>query len=242
MIINVVTLFPEFFVSPLETGLKGRATEEGIVRVELFNPRDFTVDRHGRCDEYPYGGGAGMVMTPDPLFRLLEHMDRGLTLFPTPSGKRLDQKRVREWAALEKMTLICGHYEGIDQRVIDHFVDEEVSIGDYVLSGGEEAALVIIDAVARLQPGYMSNEDSLVEESFEEELLEYPQYTRPSEYRGYKVPEVLLSGDHAAIRKWRLKKSIERTKRVRPDLYKGFLKRKLRGEDSNDADHTVDSE
>ncbi len=238
----MVTLFPEFFVSPLETGLKGRAIQEGIVRVELFNPRDFTVDRHGRCDEYPYGGGAGMVMTPDPLFRVLEEMERGMTLFPTPSGKPMDQRRVREWSSHDRLTLICGHYEGIDQRVIDHFVDEEVSIGDYVLSGGEEAALVIIDAVSRLLPGYMSNVDSLVEESFEEELLEYPQYTRPSEYRGARVPEVLLSGDHAAIREWRLRNSIERTKRVRPDLYKRFLMRKLRGEDRNNADHTVDSE
>jgi tRNA (guanine37-N1)-methyltransferase len=232
LIFNVYTLFPEFFGSPLSTGLMGKAGESGIIGTRFIDIRDFGEDRYNRCDDYPYGGGSGMVLMAGPLFRALEkHHREGVTvIYTSPGGRVLDQKFVRELAEGKELSIICGHYEGVDQRVIDRYVDHEVSIGDYILSGGEFAALIIMNTIARHVPGFMSNSGSLVEESFETGLLEYPQYTRPETIEGMKVPETLLSGNHEKIKAWRETQSIEKTRRVRPDLYKEFILKKLTGE------------
>lgn len=221
--INIVTLFPDFFESPFKSGLMGKCLDSGLIKVSIVDLRDYSQDKFRRCDDYPYGGGSGMVLKPEPLFRCLEAIDeRGKTLLTSASGMPFNVNKVREYLADDTLTIICGHYEGIDQRVCDRYVDEEVSIGDYVLSGGEYAAIVLVDALARHVPGFMSNADSLVEESYEEGLLEYPHYTRPEEIEGMRVPEVLLSGNHALIRKWRREKSLEKTARIRPDLIKEY--------------------
>ncbi|HPS58818.1 MAG TPA: tRNA (guanosine(37)-N1)-methyltransferase TrmD [Spirochaetota bacterium] len=232
MIFKIYTLFPEFFSSPLKSGLMGKAVESGILEFRVIDIRDYSQDRFRRCDDYPYGGGSGMVMAPQPLFAALEANEQAGTevLYTSPSGKPFDRDFAYELSGKGEISIICGHYEGLDQRVIDRFVTHEVSIGDYVLSGGEFAALVIADAVARLLPGFMSNSQSLVEESFEGDLLEYPQYTRPAEFMGLKVPEILLEGDHARISRWRNEKRIEKTRAVRPDLYKKYLTRIILGE------------
>ncbi len=229
---TVFTLFPEFFAGPLGTGLLGKAIASGIVSVEFVDIRDYSGDRHRRCDDYTYGGGSGMVLRPEPLFRALgaKRPPGAKVVLPTPSGVLLTQEMVKRFFSQNDICIVCGHYEGVDQRVIDRYVDVEVSIGDYVLSGGEFAALVIIDAVSRYVPGFMSNEESLSEESFENGLLEYPHYTRPSDYEGMKVPETLLNGNHKAVEEWRLEKSIEKTRLLRPDLYREYLKRIIRGE------------
>jgi tRNA (guanine37-N1)-methyltransferase len=221
--LNILTLFPEFFKSPFESGLLKKFIEKSGVIFNIVDIRAFSEDSFKRCDDYPYGGGSGMVLKPEPLFKALDSLkSRGTVLLTTPSGLPLTQQQVKEFACLEDITIICGHYEGVDQRVVDEYVDHEVSVGDYVLSGGEFAALIITDAVVRYLPGFMSNPDSLLEESFEDSLLEYPHYTRPDNYRGYDVPPVLLSGNHAEIAKWRLNKRIEKTRCNRPDLYKQF--------------------
>ncbi|HOO70225.1 MAG TPA: tRNA (guanosine(37)-N1)-methyltransferase TrmD [Spirochaetota bacterium] len=232
MIVKVITLFPDFFDSPLKSGLLGKAVKTGIVTVEIVDLRLYSEDKYNRCDDYPFGGGAGMVLMPGPLSRALEDRcgEDTRVLLTSPAGETLTQKMVRTLSEIPELCIICGHYEGIDQRIIDRYVDDEVSIGDYVLSGGEYAALAIIDAVSRYVPGFMSNEESLQEESFEDDLLEYPHYTRPSEFSGLCVPEILLSGDHKKIAQWRQDKRIERTRKVRPDLYKRYLMRKLLGE------------
>ena len=232
MIFKIYTLFPEFFSSPLKSGLMGKAVESGILEFRVIDIREYSEDRFRRCDDYPYGGGSGMVMMPQPLFSALEANEEstGTVLYTSPSGRTFDRDFSRELSGKGEISIICGHYEGVDQRVIERFVTHEVSIGDYVLSGGEYAALVIADAVARLVPGFMGNSQSLVEESFEGDLLEYPQYTRPAEYMGLKVPEVLLQGDHAKIANWRNEKRIEKTRAVRPDLYKKYLTRIILGE------------
>jgi len=232
LIFKIYTLFPEFFSSPLKSGLMGKAVESGILEFRVIDIRDYSQDRFRRCDDYPYGGGSGMVMAPQPLFAALEANEQAGTevLYTSPSGKPFDRDFAYELSGKGEISIICGHYEGLDQRVIDRFVTHEVSIGDYVLSGGEFAALVIADAVARLLPGFMSNSQSLVEESFEGDLLEYPQYTRPAEFMGLKVPEILLEGDHARISRWRNEKRIEKTRAVRPDLYKKYLTRIILGE------------
>ena len=229
---KVATLFPDFFYSPLRTGLVGKAIESGILTVDTMDIRDHAADRYRSCDDYPYGGGSGMVMMPGPVSRAVEESrEAGIPVILTSaSGALLTQELVKELAGHEELCLVCGNYEGVDQRFIDRFVDYEISVGDYVLSGGEFAALVIIDAIARYIPGFMSNSESLREESFEADLLEYPHYTRPEEIFGMKVPAVLLSGDHAKIAAWRRAESIEKTKRARPDLYKKFLSRMLSGE------------
>ena len=235
MIFRIYTLFPEFFNSPIETGLMGKAVKSGIVKFDIVDIRGYSEDKFNRCDDYPYGGGAGMVLTPSPLFKAIEANERKnenenpFIVYASPSGTPLSQDYVKRLSGLDEISIICGHYEGIDQRVIDRYVSEEISIGDYILSGGEYAALVITDAVARYVPGFMSNRDSLLEESFMSDLLEYPQYTRPSEFEGMNVPEVLISGDHKEIAKWRHEKRIEKTKTVRPDLYKKYITR-LEGE------------
>ncbi len=232
MIFKIYTLFPDFFITPLHSGLMGKAQESGIIDFKIIDIREYSEDRFKRCDDYPYGGGSGMVLTPGPLFRAIEENESSGSkiIYTSPSGVKFTQELVGEMSSFNEISIICGHYEGIDQRVIDTFVDYEISIGDYVLSGGEYAALVITDAIARYIPGFMSNSDSLVEESFESDLLEYPHYSRPADYNGLKVPEVLLSGNHKDIAEWRYSKRIEKTKGIRPDLYKKFLKRKILGE------------
>ena len=222
MRIDVFTIFPELLAGPLDVSLLGRARAEGLLDVRLHDPRDATHDRHRSVDDTPFGGGAGMVMRPEPIFDTVEAADppRPLLLL-SASGRRFDQAMAHELAALDGFSLLCGRYEGVDQRVADHLCDGEVSIGDYVLAGGESAALVIIEAVTRLVPGVMGNDESASEESFGPTgggLLEYPQYTRPAEFRGYEVPEVLRSGDHARIARWRRARSLRRTLERRPDL------------------------
>jgi len=232
LIFKIYTLFPDFFITPLRSGLMGKAQESGIIDFKIIDIREYSEDRFKRCDDYPYGGGSGMVLTPGPLFRAIEENESSGSkiVYTSPSGVKFNQELVGEMSSFNEISIICGHYEGIDQRVIDTFVDYEISIGDYVLSGGEYAALVITDAIARYIPGFMSNSGSLVEESFESDLLEYPHYSRPADYNGLKVPEVLLSGNHKDIAEWRYSKRIEKTKGIRPDLYKKFLKRKILGE------------
>lgn len=232
MIINIITLFPEFFKSPLETGLLGKAINSKIITINLVDLRLFSENKHNRCDDYSYGGGSGMVLKPAPMIKAIKSVKKNetLTLLTTPAGKMLNQNTVKELYEQKEFTIVCGHYEGVDQRVIDRHIDIEISIGDYILSGGEFASLVIVDTIARYVPGFMSNKESLVEESFENDLLEYPQYTRPDNFEDMKVPDILLSGNHSEIEKWRLQKSIEKTKKIRPDLYKKYLSRINKGD------------
>ncbi len=223
MIFHVLTLFPDFFSSPLKQSIIGRAIERGILKVALHNIRDYAKDKHRTVDDTPYGGGAGMVLKVEPVVDCLEAVrkkttkEKTLTILTTPQGVTLRQPLVERLSGYEELIILCGRYEGIDER-IRAFVDMEVSIGDYILTGGEIAALVLIDSVGRLVPGVVGEADSLKTESFSEGLLEYPQYTRPPEFRGMKVPEVLLSGHHEEIRKWRRKESLKRTLERRPDL------------------------
>ncbi len=231
-IFKIITLFPDFFESPLKSGLIGKAVQKGIARVEITDLREFTRDRHRRCDDYPYGGGSGMVLSAEPAIRALEAVkgEKSLSILTSPGGKLLTQSLVKELSGKDEVCILCGHYEGLDQRAIDSAIDLEISVGDYVLSGGEFAALVILDAMFRYIPGFMSNSESLIEESFESDLLEYPHYTRPASLNGLDVPEVLLSGNHGDIERWRHEKRMEKTKTVRPDLYQRYLTRKLLGE------------
>lgn len=230
MRIDVFTIFPAIFDSPLREGLLGKAIEGGILEVLVHDIRDFGRGKHRQVDDAPFGGGAGMVMKPEPVFeavtsslgygldeleRLKEEVE---VVMLTPRGERLDQRKVAERATLPHLALICGRYEGIDERVLEHLCTSALSVGDYVLSGGEFAALVLIDAVARLLPDVVGNRESLEEESFSGGMLEYPQYTRPAEYLGWRVPEVLLSGDHGAVERWRREAARACTERVRPDL------------------------
>jgi tRNA (guanine37-N1)-methyltransferase len=225
MRIDVFSIFPEYFEGPLKASLLGRARELGVLDVRVHDPRDWTTDRHRSVDDTPFGGGPGMVMAPEPLFAAVEAVDpvRPLILL-TPAGERFDQTRARDLSAGGGFSLLGGRYEGVDQRVADHLCDIELSVGDYVLAGGEAAALVVIEAVARLVPGVMGNQASGGEESFatpEDEstaLLEYPQYTRPADFRGWAVPEVLRSGDHRRIQRWRRAQSLRRTLARRPEL------------------------
>lgn len=218
---DVVTLFPEFFRDPLESGLMGKALAKKIAEVNFVNPRDFTTDKHQRVDDEPYGGGVGMLMKPEPIFAAVESLpvlpSREVILL-TPQGEPMQQAMFRELAATrDQLVLICGHYEGVDDRVL-HLVTREVSLGDFVLTGGEIPALALINGVLRLLRGTVAKEDSLKFESFEDGLLDYPQYTRPADFRGLKVPDVLLSGNHAEIARWRREQQIERTRSRRPDL------------------------
>lgn len=219
MKITILTLFPEMF-SALSASILGRAAREGKLQIEVLNIRDYTEDKHLKCDDYPFGGGAGMVMTPQPIGSAITAADpehKARRIYLSPKGKTLCQQRVLELAECEHLVLLCGHYEGVVQRAIDLYIDEELSIGDYVLTGGELPAMVLTDCIARYADGVLSPQ-SLVQESFSENLLEYPQYTRPVEYGGLTVPEVLRSGDHAKIDRWRREKAVEITKKNRPDL------------------------
>lgn len=217
---NILTLFPEMF-KPLEESILGRAQETGKIEINLINIRDFSQDKHKHVDDTPYGGGAGMVMKPDVVYDAYKSVAQpnSKVIYLTPQGKTLNQKKVVELSKEENLILLCGHYEGIDQRVIDKIGPEEISIGDYVLTGGELPAMVLVDAVSRYVDGVLS-EDSINEESFSNGLLEYPQYTRPEVFEGMEVPDVLLSGNHQNIEKWRKEKALEITKVKRPDLIK----------------------
>ncbi|MBO5468372.1 MAG: tRNA (guanosine(37)-N1)-methyltransferase TrmD [Lachnospiraceae bacterium] len=245
---HILTLFPEMVMGGLETSITGRAMKNGTISVDAINIRDYAQNKHGQVDDYPYGGGAGMVMQPGPVYRAYEAVKEQIeqrkkledtssngdetgedsatdkekqlrVVYMTPQGKVFDQKIARELAQEEDLVLLCGHYEGIDERVLERIVTDNISIGDYVLTGGELPAMVVIDAVSRMVPGVLHNDVSAEFETFHENLLEYPQYTRPEEFMGDKVPEVLLSGHHKNIEAWRREQSIQRTKERRPDLW-----------------------
>jgi len=217
--IDVFTIFPEYLDAPLAVSLVGRARADGVLDVRLHDPRDSTTDRHRSVDDEPFGGGAGMVMMPGPLFAAVEAARPPRPLFLlSAGGRRFDQRLALELAAGDGFSLICGRYEGVDQRVADHLCDGELSIGDFVLAGGEAAALVVIEAVARLVPGVLGNDASAADESFHDSRLEYPQFTRPAEFRGWAIPDVLRSGDHGRIARWRAAQALHRTLRLRPDL------------------------
>lgn len=227
---HIMTLFPEIFNSYMNESIMKRAVEKGIIEVNIYNIRDFSTNKHKKVDDYPFGGGAGMVMTPQPIHDTYKHIIDKFDIkdprvvYLTPKGKVHNQNIASEMSTFEDVILLCGHYEGIDQRIIDSIVTDEISIGDYVLTGGELPALILIDSISRLIPGVLSQNESFEEESFKDDLLEYPHYTRPREFMGMEVPEVLLSGNHKKIDEWRHEKSIEITKERRPDLYKKACK------------------
>lgn len=215
---DIFTLFPDMFRGPFGESILARAQARGLLEIALHNPRDVTTDRHHIVDDYPYGGGAGMVMKPEPLFAAVEAVhESGPIILMSPQGRVFTQSIARELASQPRVTLLCGHYEGVDERVREHLVTDEISLGDFVLTGGELAAMVVVDAVSRLLPGVLAP-GSTEEESHAAGLLEYPHYTRPPEFRGWRVPEMLLSGNHAAIARWRRKEALRRTRARRPDL------------------------
>jgi tRNA (guanine37-N1)-methyltransferase len=228
MQIDILTLFPQMFEGPLTTGIFKRAVNRELVQVNTHNIRDWTHDKHHTVDDYPYGGGAGMVLKPEPIFQAVEALkpgglqQQGADIMPiillTPQGRLFSQQIAFELSQYSRLVLICGHYEGVDERVIEYLATDEISIGDYVLSGGELPAMVVADAVVRLIPGVLGSEASAVDDSYATDLLEYPQYTRPPEYRGWAVPEVLLSGNHGEIARWRREQAVLRTLRRRPEL------------------------
>lgn len=220
MKIDVLTLFPAMFAGPLDESIIKRAREAGLLDLQIHNLRDYTHDRHRTVDDRPFGGGPGMLLKPEPLFEAVENLANEQTrvLLFSPAGRRFDQAFARELSKESRLLLVTGHYEGFDERVREQLVDGEVSIGDFVLTNGALPAMVVIDAVARLLPGVLGDDESSLEESFSRGLLEYPQYTRPAEFRGLKVPDVLLSGNHAEIAKWRLEQARKRTRERRPDL------------------------
>lgn len=222
MRITVVTIFPEYFESPLRLGIVGRGIDAGMVEIDTADPREHGNGVHRQIDDAPFGGGPGMVIMPEPMAATLEPLQASHRVFLTPAGKPLDQIDLDRWAGIEHLTLVCGRYEGLDQRVIDHYIDEEISLGDFVIAGGEAAALAVIEGVVRLIPGVVGNPESTVRESFRDGLLEEPVFTRPADFRGWSVPEVLLSGDHARIASWRLEQRVERTKTRRADLWRAF--------------------
>ena len=233
---HIMTLFPEMVLEGLNTSIIGRAVKNGYISLDAVNIRDYAGNKHGQVDDYPYGGGAGMVMQPGPVYRAYEHIKNQIDLrrqaegvsepqpvrvaYMTPQGRVFNQNMAKELALQEDLILLCGHYEGIDERVLEMIVTDHISVGDYVLTGGELPAMVVIDAVSRMVPGVLSNADSGEYETFHDNLLEYPQYTRPEEFMGKRVPEVLLSGHHKNIEAWRREQSLQRTRERRPDLLK----------------------
>ena len=232
MRVKVMTLFPEMVVNGLNTSILGRAVEKGILELETVDIRDYTQDKHGKVDDYTYGGGAGMLMQAQPVYDAYlaaaagaENSRQIRTIYVTPQGRTFDQHMAQEFAGEEELIFLCGHYEGVDERVLEEVVTDYVSIGDYVLTGGELAAMVMIDAIARLIPGVLNNDCSAETETFHNDLLEYPQYSRPEVWHGRRVPEILLSGNHQKISEWRLKQSIVRTRENRPDLYARYLRK-----------------
>ena len=222
MRISIVTIFPRLFSGVFDFGMIDQAGKKGLMETHLLDLRDFAEDRRGTVDDRPYGGGDGMVLKPDVVFEAVEKCQRdgpeGHVVLLSPQGKRFDQNKAKELSLRAHLILICGRYEGVDQRVSDHLADEEISVGDFVLSGGEFAALLMVDAVCRLIPGVVGKGGSVLQESFMEGLLDYPHYTRPAEFRGWKVPDILLSGDHAGIEQWRQREALGLTRRRRPDL------------------------
>ncbi len=220
MTIDILTLFPEMFEA-LKTSLLGKATQKETLKINIHNIRDYSDDKHKKCDDYPFGGGPGMLMMPDPIFKCFEAIEgyeNAHKVYMSPKGKTLSMDIVKCYSKHEHIIILCGHYEGVDQRVIDALIDEEISIGDYVLTGGEIPAMVLVDSVSRFVPGVLGSEESASDESFSDGMLEYPQYTRPREYRGMMVPDVLLSGNHAEIEKWKKLQSLSATAEKRPDL------------------------
>ncbi|HSK95832.1 MAG TPA: tRNA (guanosine(37)-N1)-methyltransferase TrmD [Euzebyales bacterium] len=241
MRIDVLTLFPEYFTGPLDASLLGRARRTGLLEVGVHDLRAWTTDRHRTADDVPYGGGAGMVLKPEPFFAAVEALygsvdARPRTVVLTPRGHLLDQRRVRDLASEAGLLLLSGRYEGIDERVHQGLAHDELSIGDYVLAGGDAAACVVIEAVARLMPGVLSNDTSVTDESHAAGLLEYPQYTRPASFRGMDVPQVLLSGDHGRVAAWRAEQAVARTRDVRPDLYERWRRSQNTQDGSPPAD------
>jgi len=218
--VDIITLFPEICRAPLEVSMMGRAQETGALDLHIHNLRNWTHDRHHTVDDAPFGGGPGMVMKPEPVFAAVESLrtDRSRILMMTPQGRRFTQAMAQQLSKEEHLILICGHYEGVDQRIIEHLVDEEISLGDYVLTNGAIAAVIVVDATVRLLPGVLGHELGAADDSFSSGLLEAPQFTRPAEFRGWKVPEVLLSGHHAEIAAWRRSEAERRTRENRPDL------------------------
>lgn len=233
---HILTLFPEMVLQGLHTSILGRAVERNCISIEAVNIRDYTLDKHGKVDDYTYGGGAGMLMQAQPVYDAWLAVEEriaargasgGRVIYVTPQGRTFHQKMAQELAQEEDLIFLCGHYEGIDERVLEEIVTDEISLGDYVLTGGELAAMVMVDAIARLVPGVLHNTDSAVTESFGDGLLEYPQYSRPEIWHDKRVPPVLLSGDHAKVDAWRLEQSILRTKERRPDLYEAYCNREM---------------
>lgn len=231
---HILTLFPEMVLQGLHTSILGRAVERNCISIEAVNIRDYTLDKHGKVDDYTYGGGAGMLMQAQPVYDAWRAVEEriaargasgGRVIYVTPQGRTFHQKMAQELAQEEDLIFLCGHYEGIDERVLEEIVTDEISLGDYVLTGGELAAMVMVDAIARLVPGVLHNTDSAVTESFGDGLLEYPQYSRPEIWHDKRVPPVLLSGDHAKVDAWRREQSILRTKERRPDLYEAYCNR-----------------
>lgn len=227
MKIDVLTLFPEMFGPVIGSSILGRAAEKNILDIRLTDIRDFSNDKHNKADDYPFGGGGGMVMMADPIFGALESVkaEGKKILYMSPRGKVINQEKITELAELDEFVILCGHYEGIDQRVIDYWNIEEVSIGDYVLTGGELPAMVLIDSVARLLPDVLGNANSALDESIYSGLLEHPQYTKPRNYRGLEVPEVLVSGNHKLIDLWKFREALKLTKERRPDLFEKFIQK-----------------
>ena len=225
MKINILTLFPEMFTAVTESSILGKAGEKGILDINLINIRDFSKDRHNKADDTPYGGGVGMVMFCQPIFDALRSVDAEgkKILYMSPRGKVLNQEKIEELASLDEMTVLCGHYEGVDQRVLDYWNMEEISIGDYILTGGELASMVMIDAVSRFIPDVLGTSESAVDESIYSGLLEYDQYTKPRIYEAMEVPEVLFNGNHKLIHLWQFRNSLELTKKRRPDLWSAYL-------------------
>lgn len=225
---DIITLFPDFFATPLNTSLLGKAIAKRITTVNLINPRDFTTDKHRKVDDITYGGGVGMLLKPEPMFAAVESLPvlpRREIILVTPQGQTLDQPLLKDLASnYEQLVIICGHYEGVDERIRQHLVTKEISLGDFVLTCGEIPALAIINGVTRLLPGTVGKVESLKQESFETELLDYPQYTRPAEFRGWEVPEVLRNGNHKLIDEWRREEQIKRTRDRRPDMYEKWQK------------------
>ena len=228
MKIDILTLFPDMFRAITEESMLGRACEKGILDIRLTDIRDFSNDKHNKADDYPFGGGGGMVMMADPIFGAMESVQAQgkKVIYMSPKGRILDEAKIKELAAEEELVILCGHYEGVDQRALDYWQAEEISIGDYVLTGGELPAMVLIDSVARLLPGVLGNENSALDESIYSGLLEHPQYTQPRSYRDMDVPEVLVSGNHKLIHLWKFRQQLELTKERRPDLFEQFLTQK----------------
>lgn len=234
---HILTLFPDMVMDGLNTSIIGRAIDAGLLEINAVNIRDYSTNKHMKVDDYPYGGGAGLVMQPEPVYRAYEDLTKDMKKKPrvvylTPQGTTFHQEMAKELAKEEELVFLCGHYEGIDERVLEEIVTDYVSIGDYVLTGGELPAMVMIDSISRLVPGVLHNDDSAGDESFENGLLEYPQYTRPPVFLDKEVPEVLLSGHHENIRKWRHEQSVKRTRERRPDLWEAYEK-EMEGNDDN---------